>query len=1283
MSSDQAGNSWRYFLDLGEEILRKTNVQDQADVICMFIQRDSNYQVDIWLDEVVSRVPGQHNLSLFPSIPQSPIMQKALETRSICYIGKSNTPKTYTKKETAYTLAIPLIVQDILLGVLQIIRLDGSPITQEEAGNLEGLSAHAAVSLHVSHQTIIKNWRLEQLSLVRAVSSKIANSQSLDELAQQVTRQILEAFHYYAVSVFTIDPGSKELKFRACSCSNKRESGTSPVIAAQLGKGIVGYVAEHGLEVLANDVSRDPRFVVLDQLPLTQAEVVFPLKVEDRILGVLDIQSDHIYAFHEMDMMVLRSLADNIALAVEGAWLYAGLQRRVDELATVAEVGRALSSILDFNQLLQQVVDIIFEKFHYPYVHLFLVQPDISRVVFQAGAGERSKKLIIEGLDFSMDDQKGIIPWVARNGKTLIANDVEHERIYRKSNINPSGTSSEMAIPLIFANEVLGVLDIQSDQKNVFDDEVRFLFEALADTIAISIRNSKLYNAEKWRRQASDSLREVAGLLSSNMELSRLLEIILVQMERILPCDAASIWLVNDSNYQDFDQSTSLDLAAVHGVDPAVVRETYLNNIETTSWLNKALFAVEPTVRSDEDPMEPIGWSQRYINNYSAIAAPLKVGSQPLGILVLVHKTNGRYGIESVQMTSAFASYAAVAIQNARLYSTAQEQAWVSTVLLQVAEATRTLSSIDELLKSVVRLTPMLVGIKGFGVFLWESNIERFILNGSHGLQLKGGEVDALYIVRPGEASALDQMLEIKNPIFIDDLDSGIPFITLDRTDEDNIKIVLLPLISRGSVLGACLVAYTNTDNNNLFDPMENEKLAIIQGIAHQTAIAVENIKLLESQQQETYISAALLQVAQTVVSHNDLKDLYASIVQITPILVGSEICLIYIWDEEMQSFHLVESNGIKMQALEDSNQIDIYPEEFPFLEQIYKSEEMRVLPIGGSKTDDLQYWATLQVSDDSTLFNFELNNDPLLIGIPLSVKNEFYGILLIKDPGTDKMYLQKRLEILSGIAQQTSLAIQNDRLQSMAVVQERLEREFQIAREIQQTFLPSELPQYPGWKLDVRWRPAREVGGDFYDVFQLSHDRLAILVADVTDKGMSAALYMTVTRTLLRTVSQQLSTPAEILDYVNELLLRDTPHGMYITAFFGLLDLKTGVLFYANAGHNLPICKSSTGKLEKLKKGGMPLGIIEGLTLQNHEINLEFGDTLILFTDGVTEASTSTDFFGDHRLEEAILKAKDQEPETILDEIDEALIRFQKTEIPSDDVTVLALHHCEKKRKS
>lgn len=1269
---------WRQLLTLGEIILHQPTVQDQAETLRKYMEEGGVYRVDVWFSESISRLPGQYHLAPFPFIPPSPLMERAARNLQICVKGKKGKPGLYNKDLQAFTVAIPMVVQQSLVGVIQVSRADNAPFLTEEVELLEGLSAHAAVALQMSHHTIIKNWRLEQLALLRSVSAQISKSQSLEELANEVTCLIRQAFDYHVVSIYILETITGKLLFQGCSVPEENQKQEESIRVAPSEKSVTSSAAREGREIVVGDVTRRSRVTREHLLAGTLSAAAFPLQVEGHTLGVLEIQSQYLNPFHEMDLLVLRSLVDNIALAVESTRLYSRLQRRVEELATVAEVGRALSSILDIDLLFNQVVNIIHEKYHFPYVHLFLIQPDVGKIFYKTGAGERSRQLNLAGLSYSLGDEAGIIPWVARNGKTLIANNVKKEKKYRPSPITPSGTSAEIAIPLIFGSEVQGVLDIQSEQINSFDENDKFLFEALADTIAIAIRNAKLYNAERWRRKASDSLREVAGLLSSNAELDLLLEAVLQELEKSLPCSASAIWFVNDGGYHNMGDSTSMHAVAVHGLDANRLNAIYVNNPDASRWLLKTLFSDEPLVRSISDPLDPLAISLNFDQEYSAIAAPLKVGSQPLGVLVLVHETGGRYGKESALLTATFASYTAVAIQNARLYSSAQEQAWVSTVLLQVADATQSLASIEELLAAIVRLTPMLVGVKSCAVFLWEEKPGFFSLESTYGFILSEGGLINHQLIDPLQAPALSQVLQNGSAVFIEDLAQAIPRLQMEGPIIENTRMVLLPLVSRGNVLGAYLVAYTQSEQSATADPLESERLTIIQGIAHQAAIAIENIRLMESQQQETYISAALLQVAQTVVSSNNLEDLFASIVQITPILAGSEICLIYLWDEQGRLFQLAEFTGIKRQLLEDAGMEEVTAAQFPLLERVRNTNKQSAIFISEAGSDQPLYWTWVDDPEDASAFLHTQNTNPLLIGIPLSVKNEVFGVLVVKDLGKDKIYFQKRLELLTGIAQQTALAIQNDRLQSMEVVREQMERELVIARNIQKTFLPAELPAPPGWKMDVRWRTAREVGGDFYDVFTLPDGRIVALVADVTDKGMSAALYMTVTHTLLRTVSQQVDNPAEILYRVNELLLRDTPHGMFITAFLGILDRKNGEFIYSNAGHNLPICRHPDGRLEKLLKGGMPLGIMEDLTLQGHTFQFGQGDSLILFTDGVTEASTATDYFGDQRLEAAIINADGNEPEQILDSIEKALVQFQGSETPSDDVTILALHRCE-----
>ncbi len=1251
--------------------MKQTTIKGQADFISEYIHALGPYEADIWFTEGISHIPGSHNVSLFPPVPPTPLMQKAAEDKQICVIGKSGNPKQYKGSELPYMAAFPLVVQEFLLGSIQVIRTDSQPLSLSEVEFFDGLAANTAVALQISHQTIIKNWRLEQLALVRTVSQQISNLPNLDILCQKVTRLIRDTFHYYAVTIFTIKPGTKELVYRACAGPFDDEDNKELVLTAHYGKGIIGISACDGVEVLVNDVTRDKIYVPNPDLPHTHSEVAFPLKVEDRVLGVLDIQSEHIYSFHEMDMRVLRSLADNIALAVEGTRLFSAANRRAEQLSIVSEVGKALSSILDFDLLLKQIVNLIHDRFNYPFVHLYLLQPENNQLVFRAGAGERADILENIGLQYGMDDPNGIIPWVARNGVTLLANDVNDEPHYRPSSIYPSETASEMAVPLQFGNDILGVLDIQSDQPGQFDQSDKQLFETLADNIGIAIRNSILYNSERWRRQAADSLREVAGLLSSNIALEKLMEIILKELEQILPCDAAAIWLVDG----DSTEETPLRLAAIHGTTTEKIKKVCCDEPHCIEWLNLALNQTTPTVRAPQNPYGPLGKAMDFSADYSSIAAPMMVGDLPVGIITLAHHTSGRYGQESIQLTSAFASYAAVAIQNTRLYASAQEQAWIATVLLQVAEATQSISNVDELLQAVVRLTPMLVGVKGCALFLWEESLNSFSLAGYHGLNLKSSNTGDQLWIQPTDAPALDLMLLQKELRALNDLEKEIPFFIDGDSDEEPSQYVLLPLLSRGVLLGSCLVSYQSSRNAGIEMP-EDQRLAIIQGIAHQTAIAVENIRLLESQQQETYISAVLLQVAQAVVSNNDLKDIFASIVQITQILVGSQACLIYLWDEENGFYFLAQASGVSQKSEDILRGSNITPDQARILEYVITKDESVSIPISVESADDPYGWLDLDPDDRIQTKGEQHNPQPILIGVPLSVKGESYGVMLVVDPGEEKVYFHKRLEIIKGIARQTSLAIQNDRLQKSQVARERLEREFQLAREIQRTFLPSDYPQPAGWQLDARWRPARDVGGDFFDIFTLPRQKLALVIADVSDKGISAALYMTLTRTLIRTVAQQEKTPRSILAQVNELLLRDTPHGMFVTAILGILDVKTGEMIYANAGHNLPIIRRGTDhKLEILSKGSMPLGILENVVFVDHKTELLPGDTLLMYTDGITEAYGESDIFGDERLHQAVLKTDHPDAAVILDSIDADLMAFRGSNQPSDDVTALALH--------
>jgi phosphoserine phosphatase RsbU/P len=1258
---------WRKLLAMGEQIAGLPSWNSQRGLIQANLKKFFVCEAEIWTIEPVILLPGEEKLD--QEKPLTKLANEALTSRKIVW-----------SKPKKNNLAVTMSAQDTTIGIIQIKRPAKLPFSQDEIDFLDALAAYSSVAIQVSRQSAIKNWRFEQLALVRSVSFQIANVLDLNELARRVTNLILNTFKYYYVAIFTIESGDDHLRFRA-SAKSLRPGDQTLSFSPSIGEGIIGYVAQTGSELVVGQVKQDPRYRMIDGLPETQSEVALPIKIESRILGVLDVQSDKTDTFHDIDLMVMRALADNIALAVEGARLYGAVSHRIDQIATVAEVSRVLASILDLDTLSKEVVNLIQKRFGYPFIHIFTVHPGRRKVFFQAGSGTISQAPQAIDLVYELDDPVGIIPWVARHGKTALVNDVSQDPRYRPSPLVPEKTCAEMTLPLAIGNEVLGVLDIQSDRKEAFDENDRSLFEALADNIAIAMRNATLYRSERWRRQVAESLRDVAGLISGNTALDQVLESILTELERNLPCDVAGIWLVDDEHHteqtgDDLPGQPDLCLAAVHASDRGNLVKSGKIPHEMNAWLTLTLKADQPVIRSVKDPIGPLGAALSFPQDYSSIAIPLRAGNRALGVLALAHHTNGRYGSEAQSMTATFASYAAVAIENTRLYASSQEQAWISTVLLQVAEATQSITSIDELSAVVVRLAPLLVGVKGCALFLWDEDIEAFVLNSAYGVNPAQDDSSTHHPIFPGTNYAFDQLVATRQPVNIED-----PMVEINLPESvaltlGSSKLVLIPMITHSGILGAFLVTQENinTGNNNPFS-MGDQRLIIIQGIAQQTAIAIENIHLLEGKQEEAYVTAVLLQVAQAVVSMNDLDDILESIIHIMPILVGIDRCIIYLFDAEANQFYSTHSYCKSAKIEEELRLHPFHPGENPLLDTIWKKENPVVCPLDQITESPLD-WKSLTVLDLEKAKNqLTKNKKGVVMGFPLLVKGTIYGVMLAEDAGSAG-FKERRLEIITGIAQQAAMAIQNDLLQKEMVGRERLEREFQLAREIQETFLPSQLPTIPGWDLDVRWHTAREVGGDFYDIFELPDKRIGLVIADVSDKGMPAALYMTVTRTLIRATVLDIESPAKVLAHVNDLMLMNNENGMFVTAVYAILDPMTGNLIYSNAGHNLPlILHEATGDVESLAKGGIALGVIEEIHLQDHQITLKPDDCLFLYTDGATETfSPAGETFGDERLVSVVQASLGTTPNELLDAIDDALAAYRQNEPPSDDTTLLAI---------
>lgn len=1342
------GSRLSQVLALGEDLLELTRQAAEQGIpaneslelvrrlVAGAVERLLNAQAVVWFTpEVIGTWTNNASGARAARAEPPELIGQSLQTGQICLRYSSGNSESFTELpetlEPVVMCAAPLRLhgrqeQTVhLLGAIQIERPADRPITAAEIELLASLAIQTALSIQSGIQTAVEMWRVQQLSLVGQVSLEISRLRGLDEVAARIARLIQQTFEYYRVNIYTLEPGEDRLHRRAsigppnaaADSDVPAEVQSDPVV--QLGEGLVGIVAQTGEEIIADDVIDEPRFRASVSLPETRSEAALPMRVHDRLVGVLDIQSNLPDDFNEIDRLVLRALAANIAIAVEDARLYKSLRRRAGQLEMLYKVSSAITSILDQEYLLEEVVDLILKRFGYPYVHVYSVHPGRRKVFYEAGSGKRSQEMLAQNIAYDLDDSLGIIPWVARHGETVLANDVSREPRYRPSPLSPGETQSELTVPLVFGGQVLGVLDVQSEQCGAFTEDDRFLFEALADHIAIALRNAYLYRTEVWQRKVSDNLREVAGLLSAEVDQDQVLQAILAVLGRTLPQDLAAIWLTEPTLDEQRDIFPGLHLAAVQGegiaelgLEMGLTPEEVLAihspgesglTVETASdWLRSVMLTGAPLVRSVDSPFDVLGAALKFPRNYSAIAAPLRVGDRPLGVLVLAHRREGKYGSEASAMTAAFASSAAVAIENARLYEAAHEQAWVSTVLLQVANATQTITDLNALLATVIHITPMLAGVKACLLYILDDDGD-FVPAVASGLTGEAQTEFERWRFAPGDVTALDRMMAEKSSVFLhggpdDNRLTGI--LGADSDDPDELRLtVLVPMLARGEPLGAFLVDYSAGPaaiSGRSLESFFDERLAILQGIAHQTAIAVDNLQLIKSRKEEAYVSVALLQVAQAVVSSNDLDEALGSIVRITPILVGVKRAAIFLWDETHRAFRLAQAYGLPPAAAHTL----FAAGEFPLMDAVLEQNTVLAHPLWSeiSASDDVpESWTYLSPPTPDNVEEYIESAGCLLLAFPLAVKGNQRGVLLIEEPepvpgegfsgaNTNRRLRAKRMEIITGISQQAALAIENDLLQHETMERERLEREMQLARDIQRTFLPQQTPLLPGWDLKVMWRTAREVGGDFYDFFELPGNRLGLVIADVADKGMPAALFMTLVRTLLRATVREIDSPSGVLERANDIIVPDASDGMFVTIFYAVLDLDTGVLEYANAGHNQPLLLRNEGcRIERLARGGMALGVLEGNLIQSGQLLLKPGDLLVLYTDGVSEAfSPELEPFGEERLIETIVKsgscAGPQDGQAggssqqALDNIDQAVQDFIAGSQPSDDLTLLVL---------
>lgn len=405
-----------------------------------------------------------------------------------------------------------------------------------------------------------------------------------------------------------------------------------------------------------------------------------------------------------------------------------------------------------------------------------------------------------------------------------------------------------------------------------------------------------------------------------------------------------------------------------------------------------------------------------------------------------------------------------------------------------------------------------------------------------------------------------------------------------------------------------------------------------------------------------------LLRVSETFNSSLDLDEVLNSVMDEVIATTKAERGFLMLRDDENGELVFRAARGVDQQTIE-SPQFEISRS---VVEQVARDGQP-------TYTSDAQSDKSLGGRESVVVLGLRS-----ILCVPVQLKGKIIGVIYVDNRLQKGLFKPSDLDLLTAIGSSAAIAIENARLYQVAIDKGRLERELQVAREVQISLLPRATPTSKGWDFAAYWHPARQVSGDFYDFVSFDEHKVGVVIADVSDKGMPAALFMALSRSIVRASVTSRLTPGEAITRANRLICADAANGMFVTLCYAAVDLNSGEITYVNAGHNPPLWYHSARKeFEELTLTGMALGIFDAVEYRQRTIELKPGDFIFWYTDGVSEASNAVrEEFGLERIQHLLLEHCKRPASEMMTKLTEAIHTFVGDVPAFDDLTMLIIKH-------
>jgi len=795
--------------------------------------------------------------------------------------------------ETRSEMALPLNSRGRVVGAMTIQSTLPAAFGEADVAVLQIMADQLANAIENARLFQERERRITELAIINEIAASLATALSLDALFEIVHRQVSRLFNADNFYIATYEEGSEWWK----SAFHLEQGVRQPEARYGVNTGLTGHIIRTRQPVLFSTVEANAQFQAGQGIEilgdLAHSWLGVPLVVSEKLVGVMAIQDyTQEYLYGESDVALFATIGAQVAGALDNVRLLEEARRRAREMELINEVGRAIASVLDLDEVLRQIVDVTKERFGHYFVSISLV--DGEQLVFRQGStiGESDRRLGVsqgtgldtrpESADFGslaavltvpLDQPQSLIAEAARTRQPVLVDDVAADPRYLLIEELPD-TGAELAVPIEVKGQVIGTLDVQSDEAFAYDQTDMVLLQALASQAGVAIENARLFG--ETRRQAE----EFAVLHQSSLELTqeqRELDAVLATASRrlmeLLDSDGGGVWL-----WQEAEQE--LELVLTYQVQDAA--DTYMGKrLKPGEGLTGRAF-VEKRILVVDDYLAWNGMSSSFDDApfAAALAVPMTWRGQVVGVLVATRSQPGRPYLASEQnLAELLAGQAAAVIQNARLFSDAQAQAEQLAVVNEVGQAVISVLDVDTVLRQIVDTIKERLGYFFVGILLLEGEHLVFrsgSLIGDSDTRWQRGELRleldgyglTVAVVTRGES------------ILVNDVSKDSRYGTVEglepvRSELDTpIRVKARGGSGEGQVIGVLTV---QSDKPGAFDRSDQD---LLQALANQAGVAIENARLFAETEDALAEMEALYNTSRLLASAHDLQQVLAAVAE-------------------------------------------------------------------------------------------------------------------------------------------------------------------------------------------------------------------------------------------------------------------------------------------------------------------------------------------------------------------------------------------------------------------